>query len=80
MPLAEVFYGMTARAIPWLTCCVDIAKLKRILPRQVFRCATVLNIGFQRQVVGVWNGGLPDGYLLHGSGEQVPLVSRHLPL
>jgi hypothetical protein len=23
---------------------------------------------------------LPDGYLLHGSGERVPLVSRHLPL
>src|SRR3990167_4004630 len=56
------------------------AKLKRILPVGVFCCATVLNISFQRQVVEVWNGGLPDGYLLRGSGERLPLVSRHLPL
>jgi hypothetical protein len=57
------------------------AKLKRILPVGVFCCATMLNLSFQRRVVEVWNGGLPDGHLLRvGSGERVPLVSRHLPL
>ncbi|WP_339731622.1 fused response regulator/phosphatase [uncultured Pseudomonas sp.] len=81
MPLAEVFYGMTAKGYSLAEVLREInAKLKRILPVGVFCCATVLNISFQRQVVEVWNGGLPDGYLLRVSGERLPLVSRHLPL
>ena len=80
MPLAEVFYGMTAKG----HCLTEIlrelnAKLKHILPVGVFCCATVLNLSFQRRVIEVWNGGLPDGHLLHGDGR-IPLVSRHLPL
>jgi CheY-like chemotaxis protein len=81
MPLAEVFYGMTAKGYSLAEVLREInAKLKRILPVGVFCCATLLNISFQRQVVEVWNGGLPDGYLLRRSGERLPLVSRHLPL
>jgi two-component system, HptB-dependent secretion and biofilm response regulator len=81
MPLAEVFYGMTAKGYSLAEVLREInAKLKRILPLGVFCCATLLNISFQRQIVEVWNGGLPDGYLLRSSGERLPLVSRHLPL
>jgi CheY-like chemotaxis protein len=81
MPLAEVFYGMTAKGYSLAEVLREInAKLKRILPVGVFCCATLLNISFQRQIVEVWNGGLPDGYLLRSSGERLPLVSRHLPL
>jgi len=82
MPLAEVFYGMTAKgySLPEIVREIN-AKLKRILPLGVFCCATLLNISFQRRVVEVWSGGLPDGYLLRANGgERVPLVSRHLPL
>ncbi|WP_300654899.1 fused response regulator/phosphatase [Pseudomonas sp.] len=82
MPLAEVFYGMTAKGYSLTEILREInAKLKRILPLGVFCCATLLNISFQRRVVEVWNGGLPDGYVLRASGgARVPLVSRHLPL
>jgi CheY-like chemotaxis protein len=81
MPLAEVFYGMTAKGYSMAEVLREInAKLKRILPVGVFCCATLLNISFQRQIVEVWSGGLPDGYLLRSSGERLPLVSRHLPL
>jgi serine phosphatase RsbU (regulator of sigma subunit)/DNA-binding response OmpR family regulator len=82
MPLAEVFYGMTAKGYSMAEILREInAKLKRILPLGVFCCATLLNISFQRQVVEVWNGGLPDGYLLRADGSaRVPLISRHLPL
>lgn len=81
MPLAEVFYGMTAKGYSLAEVLREInAKLKRILPVGVFCCATLLNVSFQRQVVEVWNGGLPDGYLLRSSGERLPLKSRHLPL
>lgn len=82
MPLAEVFYGMTAKGFSMAEILREMnAKLKRILPVGVFCCATMLNLSFQRRVVEVWNGGLPDGHLLHiASGERVPLVSRHLPM
>lgn len=81
MPLAEVFYGMTAKGYSLAEVLREInAKLKRILPVGVFCCATLLNVSFQRQVVEVWNGGLPDGYLLRSSGERLLLKSRHLPL
>ncbi|WP_394558643.1 SpoIIE family protein phosphatase [Aquipseudomonas alcaligenes] len=82
MPLAEVFYGMTAKGFSMAEILREMnAKLKRILPVGVFCCATMLNLSFQRRVVEVWNGGLPDGHLLRAtSGERVPLVSRHLPL
>lgn len=82
MPLAEVFYGMTAKGHSLAEILREInAKLKRILPVGVFCCATLLNISSQRGMLEVWNGGLPDGYLLYGDGQpRQPLVSRHLPL
>jgi len=82
MPLAEVFYGMTAKGYPMADILREMnAKLKRILPVGVFCCAAVLNLSFQRGLVEVWNGGLPNGYLLRQQPREiVPLVSRHLPL
>ncbi|PAU54374.1 fused response regulator/phosphatase [Pseudomonas indica] len=82
MPLAEVFYGMTAKGYSLVDILREMnAKLKRILPVGVFCCATLLNLSFQRRVVEVWNGGLPDGYIRRaGSQERIALVSRHLPL
>ena len=82
MPLAEVFYGMTAKGFPMMEILREMnAKLKRILPVGVFCCATMLSLSFQRRLVEVWNGGLPDGHLLRtATGERVALVSRHLPL
>ncbi|OWJ97165.1 fused response regulator/phosphatase [Pseudomonas sp. A46] len=82
MPLAEVFYGMTAKGYAMVDILREMnAKLKRILPVGVFCCATFLNLSFQRRLVEVWNGGLPDGYLRRAEGgEPIRLVSRHLPL
>ncbi len=82
MPLAEVFYGMTAKGYGLAETLREMnAKLKRILPVDMFCCALLLNLSFQRRMVEVWNGGMPDGYLLSaGGGAPLPLVSRHLPL
>ncbi|MES2819740.1 MAG: fused response regulator/phosphatase [Pseudomonadota bacterium] len=82
MPLADVFYGMTAKGYSMAEILREMnAKLKRILPVGVFCCAVLMNLSFQRRVVEVWNGGLPDGYLHRvGTGERIPLVSHHLPL
>lgn len=82
MPLAEVFYGMTAKGYGLAETLREMnAKLKRILPVDMFCCAAVLCVSFHRRCVEVWNGGMPDGYLHRvASGERTQLVSRHLPL
>jgi two-component system, HptB-dependent secretion and biofilm response regulator len=82
MPLAEVFYGMTAKGYGLPETLREMnAKLKRILPVDMFCCAALLCVNFKQQLVEVWNGGLPDGYLLHADGRpHTPLVSAHLPL
>jgi CheY-like chemotaxis protein len=82
MPLAEVFYGMTAKGYGLAEILREMnAKLKRILPVDMFCCATLLSLSLSRRIVEVWNGGMPDGYLQRiDSGERLPLVSRHLPL
>jgi CheY-like chemotaxis protein len=82
MPLAEVFYGMTAKGYGLAETLREMnAKLKRILPVDMFCCATLLCLSFQRRSVEVWNGGMPDGYLHRiASGERTQLAARHLPL
>ncbi len=82
MPLAEVFYGMTAKGYGLAQVLQEMnAKLKRILPVDMFCCATLLCLSTQRRVVEVWNGGMPEGYVHEvASGKRTPLQSRHLPL
>ena len=82
MPLAEVFYGMTAKGYGLAETLREMnAKLKRILPVDMFCCATMLCLGFQSRSLEVWNGGMPDGYLHSiASGARTPLTARHLPL
>lgn len=82
MPLAEVFYGMTAKGYGMAQILREMnAKLKRILPVDMFCCALLLNLSMQRGSVEVWNGGMPDGYRLAVDGQVLSaLTSRHLPL
>jgi CheY-like chemotaxis protein len=82
MPLAEVFYGMTAKGYGLAETLREMnAKLKRILPVDMFCCAVLLSLSFQRGTVELWNGGMPDGYRLSADGEVLAVLpSRHLPL
>ena len=80
MPLAEVFYSMTAKGYGLAEMLREMnAKLKRILPVDMFCCAALLCVSAQRRCVEVWNGGMPDGYLQSG-GQRTALTSQHLPL
>ncbi|PHN21355.1 fused response regulator/phosphatase [Pseudomonas sp. ICMP 460] len=82
MPLAEVFYGMTAKGYGLAQTLREMnAKLKRILPVDMFCCATLLCLSTQRRALEVWNGGMPEGYVHDvATGKRTPLMSRHLPL
>lgn len=82
MPLAETFYGMTAKGYSSDDILRELnAKLRSILPVEMFCCATLLDISRAEGVIRVWNGGLPDGYLLKADRrDRQVLRSTHLPL
>ncbi|WP_407728985.1 SpoIIE family protein phosphatase [Pseudomonas helleri] len=82
MPLAEVFYSMTAKGYGLGEMLREMnAKLKRILPVDMFCCAHVVCVSALRRSLEVWSGGMPDGYLHSlATGQRTALSSQHLPL
>lgn len=81
MPVAEIFYGMADKGFSGADILKEInQKLKRILPSSMFCCGAMIEADFKLNQLLLWNGGLPDGWLIHASGERQMLPSRHLPL
>lgn len=81
MPVAEIFYGMTSKGFNGQDVLREInQKLKRILPTDMFCCGAMIEADFKLNQIQVWNGGLPDGWLIRASGERQALPSQHLPL
>jgi len=81
VPLAEIFYGMTAKGFAISDILRETnRKLQAILPPGVFCCAAMVDLNLKSGHAEVWNGGLPNGYLLRHDGSTDELRSRHLPL
>ncbi|TVP55248.1 MAG: response regulator [Halomonadaceae bacterium] len=81
MPAAEIFYGMTSKGFTIAEILREMnRKLQGILPKGLFCCGAMLDLNLHTGHVEVWNGGLPDGYLLRNNGQWEKLRSRHLPL
>ena len=82
MPLAEIFYGMTAKGFSMESILREInIKLKNILPIGYFCCVCMINLSFRKEEIEVWMGGLPDFYLYrHDTKEIEHVESTHLPL
>ena len=82
MPLAVIFYGMTAKGFLMVDILREInAKLKTILPVGYFCCACMMNLSFRKEEIEVWMGGLPDYYLYRYDTKKIENIkSTHLPL
>ena len=82
MPMADIFYGMTAKGFGLREVLREInQKLKSVLPVGFFCCSAAVDLAPDRQSVRVWMGGVPDCYLLRADGKSIEtLSSRHLPL
>lgn len=82
MPLAEIFYEMTAQGFS-LSELVEAmnAKLVAVMPTRMFCAACLIEVDYRQQSLLVWNGGLPDILVTDGTGRVVRrLVSNRLPL
>lgn len=82
MPLAEIFYGMTAKGFALRDILREInLKLKGILPVGFFCCAVVVDLNFDRKSASIWMGGVPDCYMLRQQDTKIEILkSTHLPL
>lgn len=82
MPLAEIFYGMTAKGFSMEEVLREInSKLRGILPVGVFCCGCFIDLDFYEKKASIWMGGLPDIVCFQrDTGEFSTVSSTNLPL
>lgn len=82
MPLADTFYGMTAKGFELEEIVREMNnKLCKILPSGIFCCGAALHIDMVEKTARLWLGGVPDCYLYYANQAQVlPFGSSNLPL
>lgn len=82
MPLAEVFYAMSARGFNVRDIVTELnGKLAQILPVGIFCCAVLVEVNSSKGLVEIWNGGLPEVMILGREAELLHRIpSTHLPL
>jgi len=82
MPVSEIFYGMTIKGFALEEILKEINnRLYNILPTGIFCCAMAADIDFALQRCKVWNGGVPEGYLIEKKQGIISCInSAQLPL
>ncbi|MBF0425484.1 MAG: fused response regulator/phosphatase [Magnetococcales bacterium] len=82
LPLAELFYGLTAQGFSIGDLAEQINdKLRKVLPTRMFCAACLIEVDHRQKSIMVWNGGLPDVLVADKSGQIVRRIrSGHIPL
>ncbi|MES2662702.1 MAG: fused response regulator/phosphatase [Pseudomonadota bacterium] len=82
MPASEIFYGMAVKGFSAPEILREInKKLERILPKGFFCCLGFVDFCFDRGIIQVWNGGLPDIFLYRKlERDIVKISSKNLPI
>lgn len=82
LPLADIFFDWTKKGFLMRQIIPEInARLKGILPPNMFCSAAFIDIKVNNKSIEVWNGGLPD-LLFFSQAESKPIrfSSKNLPL
>jgi len=83
IPVADIFYGMTAKGFGISEIIVEInAKVKKILPRGLFLAACLFEYDIESRKITIWNAGLPDALIFDDQDKHVKYQfnSRNYPL
>lgn len=83
IPVADIFYSMAGKGHGAIKLLEEInAKLRLVLPVNVFLAAAMLDIDHIKQSLAVWNGGLPSirVYNAKAASERAKFESSHLAL
>lgn len=81
MPLAEIFYRMTAKGFSMDEVLREVnGRLRSILPVGVFCCGCFIDLDPYDKTATLWLGGLPDLILMRTDGRFETVTSTNLPL
>ena len=82
MPLAEIFYGMTAKGFSMEEVLREMNnKLSQVLPTGIFCCGCFIGIDFYERIATLWIGGLPDIICYRSKTQEAEVYgSENLPL
>lgn len=82
IPAAEIFYRMTSKGFSIGDIAVELnAKLKMVLPINMFCAASLIEVDQERTTISVWNGSNPDVVITDADGKIVNRVaSSHAAL
>ncbi len=81
VPVADIFYGMTDKGFSIGDILATInAKLRVILPTDVFFAAVLIELDASHTKLTLWNGGVPDVAIRRADGRLETLPPDHLPL
>ncbi|MFQ3232056.1 MAG: CheY-like chemotaxis protein, partial [Reinekea sp.] len=82
MPLAEIFYGMTAKGFSVDEVLREInSRLQSILPIGVFCCGCFVELNLFEKKARIWLGGLPDIVMYRSKTNEFETISSsNLPL
>ncbi|MEO5343081.1 MAG: SpoIIE family protein phosphatase [Gammaproteobacteria bacterium SHHR-1] len=81
LPVAEIFYTMTAKGFGLVDILLEInQRLKALLPSEGFFAASLLEIDLEQGGGAIWNGGLSCMLLQRADGAAQRLGSQHTPL
>ncbi|MBJ7536799.1 SpoIIE family protein phosphatase [Marinomonas transparens] len=82
LPLADIFFDWTKKGFLMRQIIPEInARLKSILPTNMFCSAAFIDIKVNDKTIEIWNGGLPDLLFFSKNGDQPKRFnSKNLPL
>ncbi|MCW8883956.1 MAG: fused response regulator/phosphatase, partial [Motiliproteus sp.] len=83
LPLSETFRAMTAKGYSGPEILQQIGrKLCNLLPTGMFLSAAYVSISYEANTVSIWNGGLPEIWLLNNQSKGIKqrFRSNHPPL
>jgi CheY-like chemotaxis protein/anti-sigma regulatory factor (Ser/Thr protein kinase) len=82
LPVSELFYSMTERGMALSVLVRELgAKLHRMMPRDLFLAACLVDVDLARGRLWAWNAGLPDALVFDRGGRLAEIVpSVHVPL
>ena len=83
MPVADVFYKMTAKGFAIDDIVPEInRKLRQLLPVGRFLAAALMNVDSQCRSMSIWAGGMPDVLVYDSKQKKIMqhIPSQHVPL
>lgn len=72
LPLINPFYRMTEKGFPLASIVRELnSKLRQTLPPERKVAAQLVAVDRREGIVGVWNGGMPEAFMLDGFGRHL---------